>query len=99
MVANLKSFEITNHLFHSITSTCRLSSFQQHWSKLDTAGDLHPQARFGHAACCIVGPLTGPEHPLLLVEGGCDKGVLNDMWVLDIDGCAWNEVRKLKCMI
>ena len=67
----------------------------QHWSKLDTTSGPSPPTRFRHAACCIAGPLTGQEHPLLLVGGGFDGGVLRDMWVLDIDRCVWSEVSDL----
>ena len=53
-----------------------------------------PPARHQHAACCIAGPLTGQEHPLLLVGGGLgeDLSVLQDMWVLDVDREMWSEV-------
>ena len=53
-----------------------------------------PPARHQHAACCIAGPLTGQEHPLLLVGGGLGEAlsVLQDMWVLDVDREMWSEV-------
>ena len=54
--------------------------FSQHWTKLDTAGGPRPPARYEHAACCIAGPLTGQEHPLLLVAGG-RGGALKDVGV------------------
>ena len=69
--------------------------FPQHWTKLDTTGGL--RRRDSHAACCIAGPLTGQEHPLLLVGGGWDGNVfsiLKDMWVLDVDR-VWSEVSGL----
>jgi len=67
----------------------------QHWNKLDTTSGPSPPTRFRHSACCIAGPLTGQKHPLLLVGGGFDGGVLRDMWVLDIDRCVWSEVSDL----
>ena len=66
--------------------------FPQHWTKLDTPGGPRPPARESHAACCIAGPLTGQEHPLLLVGGGLRGDVLKDMWVLDVDRGVWSEV-------
>ena len=69
--------------------------FPQHWTKLDTPGGPRPPARESHAACCIAGPLTGQEHPLLLVGGGLRGGVLKDMWVLDVDRGVWSEVSGL----
>ena len=68
--------------------------FSQHWTKLDTTGGPRPPARYEHAACCIAGPLTGQEHPLLLVAGG-RGGALKDMWVLDVDRGVWREVSGL----
>ena len=71
--------------------------FPQHWSELDTTGGPRPPPRCSPACCCIAGPLTGQEHPVLLVEGG-DASVdglwsaYDDMWVLDIDKGVWNEV-------
>ena len=65
--------------------------FLQHWSKLKISGPK-PPARSSHAACFIAGPLTGQEHPLLLVVGGYGIKVLQDMWILDIDGKEWKEV-------
>ena len=80
-------------------------NFPQHWTKLDTTGGPRPPAREFHAACCIAGPLTGQEHPLLLVGGGysgsvpCEcvagESALKDMWVLDVDRGVWSEVSGL----
>ena len=69
--------------------------FPQHWTKLDTTGGPRPPARDSHAACCIAGPLTGQEHPLLLVGGGYSGDDLKDMWVLDVDRGVWSEVSGL----
>ena len=71
--------------------------FPQHWSKLDTTRGPSPSARYFHAACCIAGPLTGQEHPLLLVGGGLNNAldVFKDMWVLDVDRGVWSEVSGL----
>ena len=69
--------------------------FPQHWTKLDTTGGPRPPVRGGHAACCIGGPLTGQEHPLLLVGGGYGGGGFKDMWVLDVDIGVWSEVSGL----
>ena len=71
------------------------SSLPQHWTKLDITGGPRPPARYDHAACCIAGPLTGQEHPLLLVGGGGFSGILKDMWVLDVDRGVWSEVSEL----
>ena len=73
---------------------CGSIDFPQHWTKLDTTGGPRPPVRSSHAACCIAGPLTGQEHPLLLVAGG-RGGALKDMWVLDVDRGVWREVSGL----
>ena len=56
---------------------------------------------YGHAACCIAGPPTGQEYPLLLVGGGLDQAlcVLKDMWVLDVDRRVWSEVSELISLV
>ena len=56
-----------------------------------------PPARNSHTACCIAGPLTGQEHPLLMVVGGEGDGlkVFSDMWLLDVDKGVWSEVGML----
>ena len=74
---------------------CVSLDFPQHWTKLDTTGGPRPPARSSHAACCIAVPLTGQEHPLLLVGGGYGGGALKDMWVLDVDRGVWSEVSGL----
>jgi len=58
---------------------------------------VRPPARSVHAACCIAGPLTEQEHPLLMVVGGYDGGVcvLGDVWLLDVDKGIWTEVGRL----
>ena len=53
---------------------------------------IKPEARSLHTACCIAGPLTGQQHPLLLVIGGSNKSTLGDVWVLDVDHKTWNKV-------
>ena len=62
---------------------------------MDTQGHS-PRARWGHAACCIAGPFTGEEHPLLLVDRGyTDQGVaLRDIWMLDVERGIWNKASK-----
>ena len=63
----------------------------QHWTKV--VGGNKPPARDTHAACCIAGPLTGQEHPLLMVVGGWSgREVLGDVWLLDVDKGVWSEV-------
>ena len=53
-----------------------------------------PPARFNHTACCIAGPLTGQEHPILMVAGGGGgiSQVFSDVWLLDVDEGVWSEV-------
>ena len=74
-----------------------LHGFLQHWTKLDTTGCPRPPARHQHAACCVAGPLTGQEHPLLLVGGGLGEAlsVLEDVWLLDVHRGMWSEVSGL----
>ena len=62
---------------------------------MDTTGGPRPPARGSHAACGIAGPLTGQEHPLLLVAGGDAQSAFKDMWVLDVDRGVWSEVSGL----
>ena len=83
-----------------IVYMCVCFDFPQHWTKLDTTGGPRPRARSLHAACCIGGPLTGQEHPLLLVGGGFDGDldVFKDMWVLDVDRGVWSEVSGLSAV-
>ena len=72
-----------------------MCSLLQEWILLDVSGGRKPSGRSGHAACCLVGSLTGQEHPLLVVMGGLDKAstILDDVWLLDIDGRRWKEVK------
>ena len=65
----------------------------QNWTKLKVTG-VQPRNREYHAACCIAGPLTGQEHPLLMVVGGMreDMRIVNDVWILDVDESHWTEV-------
>ena len=70
-------------------------SLLQEWTLLDVSGGPKPSVRTRHAACCLVGPLTGQEHPLLVVVGGLEiLTVLDDMWLLDIDGRRWKQVKR-----
>ena len=57
-----------------------------------------PHARNHHATCCISGPLTGQQHPLLMVTGGAPEVSTDpaaDVWLLDVDGGVWNEVSEV----
>ena len=63
----------------------------QHWTKV--ACEKTPPGRESHTACCIAGPLTGQEHPILMiVEGGKEVEVFSDVWLLDVDKGVWSEV-------
>ena len=70
-----------------------MCSLLQQWTLLDVSGSPKPSERLGHAACCLVGPLTGQEQPLLVVVGGYSGAVLKDVWLLDIDGRRWKQVK------
>ena len=49
--------------------------------------------RYSHATCYIAGPLTGQQHPLLMMAGGVGiEGALGDVWLLDVDKWQWSEV-------
>lgn len=74
-----------------ITMIIFLCTHLQHWTKLKIAG-AKPPARCLHAACYIAGPLTGQQHPLLMVVGGSSDNRFGDMWLLDVDKRMWNEV-------
>ena len=70
-----------------------LNLFMQHWTRVKIT-EYKPPARSSHAACCITGPLTGQQHPLLMVVGGLDANYkpLDDVWLLDVDKGVWSEV-------
>ena len=56
-------------------------------------GEPWPGERADISACCLN---YGEDNPRLLVFGGLDKdrNVLRDMWILDVNGGKWTEVRK-----
>ena len=63
----------------------------QHWMKVVSKNK--PPARCRHTACCIAGPLTGQEHPLLMVVGGWnERKMFSDVWLLDVDKRVWSKV-------
>ena len=74
------------------TTKLHLNMSMQHWTKV--ASGKKPTARSSHTACCIAGPLTGQEHPLLMVVRGAGDGwkVFSDVWLLDVDKGVWSEV-------
>lgn len=67
----------------------------QHWTKLKVT-EVMPPERLSHATCCIAGPLTGQQHPLLVVVGGFGVTELGDVWMLDVDNGVWSEVSDRK---
>ena len=75
------------------TAKLYLNMSMQHWTKVGIG--KKPPTRSGHTACCIAGPLTGQEHPLLLVVGGVGRKALSDVWLLDVDKGVWSEVGML----
>ena len=82
------------------TTKLYLNMSLQHWTKVGS-GKKKPHARYLHTACCIAGPLTGQDHPLLLVVGGDAGGwdVLSDVWLLDVDKGVWSEVGMLYLIV
>ena len=77
------------------TTKLHLNMSLQHWTEVGS-GKKKPPARSSHTACCIAGPLTGQDHPLLLVVGGHTAwDVLSDVWLLDVDKGVWSEVGML----
>ena len=59
-------------------------------------GEPWPLERADISSCCLN---YGDDHPRLVVFGGLDKDatkVLTDMWILDVDGGKWTEVRMAK---
>ena len=65
------------------------------------ASQKRPPARDSHTACCIADPLTGQDHPLILVVGGRAGvwDVLSDVWLLDVDKGVWSEVGMLYLIV
>ena len=61
-------------------------------------GEPWPEGRSSHATCCLN---YGDDHPMLLVSGGVNTSdkVLDDMWILDLEGRRWTEVRKSVCLV
>ena len=68
--------------------------FIQHWTKLNIS-QAQPPARSHHTTSCIAGPLTGQDHPILMVVGGYGVGD-DDVWMLDVDKRIWSEVSVLQ---
>ena len=67
---------------------------------MKVASQKRPPARSSHTACCIAGPLTGQEHPILMVVGGWNvKKALSDVWLLDVDKWVWSEVGMLYLIV
>ena len=75
------------------TAKLYLNMSIQHWMKVGIGEK--PPVRNWHTACCIAGPLTGQEHPLLIVVGGFGPKVFSDVWLLDVDKGVWSEVGML----
>ena len=77
-----------------------LNVSMQHWTKLGIIGNK-PPTRCYHAVCCIAGPLTGQQHPIVMVVGGWDddQKVLGDVWLLDVDKRLWTEVNTLHTLL
>ena len=71
--------------------------FLQRWTEVKVSGP-RPLVRNSHAACCIAGPLTGQQYPVLMVIGGwyTDTSALDDVWLLDVDKGVWSEVSILR---
>ena len=65
----------------------------QHWTKLRVS-KVKPPVREYHATCCIAGPLTGEQYPLLMVVGGWGYilKILGDVWLLDVETGVWSKV-------
>ena len=74
------------------TAKLYLNMSMQHWTKVGIG--KKPPVRYCHTVCCIAGPLTGQEHPLLIVVEGLGGGmkVFSDVWLLDVDKGVWSEV-------
>ena len=60
-------------------------------------GVPQPVGRRNHGACCLN---YGEDNPKLLISGGLkgNNNVLGDMWILDVNGGKWTEVRMLDYM-
>ena len=43
-----------------------------------------PVGRVFHSSCLLAGPLTGHQHPVVVVVGGWDnnKDTLSDLWIM-----------------
>ena len=80
------------------TTKLYMNMSMQHWTKIFSG--KKPPARDSHTACCIAGPLTGQEHPLLMIVGGWNGGmVFRSLWLLDVDKGVWSEVGMLYLIV
>ena len=50
-----------------------------------------PVGRAYHSSCLLAGPLTGHQHPVVVVVGGEDNNILNDLWIMKREQ-KWKEV-------
>ena len=52
-----------------------------------------PVERVNHSSCLLAGPLTGHQHPVVVVVGGWDNNVdtLSDLWIMKRDQ-TWKKV-------
>ena len=66
----------------------------QHWTKLKVSG-AKPPARNSHTTCCIAGPFTGQQHPVVAVINGNIGGPVGDVWLLDVNSGVWSKVSTL----
>lgn len=56
-----------------------------------------PAARFGHATVSLYDPDKDPEHPALVLVGGCSHcDIHNDAWLLSVNNLEWRKVRKFE---
>jgi len=76
----------------SMASCIQLDISLQHWTTPNVSGEK-PPPRYSHTTCYIGGPLTGQQHPMLMVVGGHGKqAALGDLWLLYVDKLLWSEL-------
>ena len=79
-------------LYVSTSSCCYTGP---NWTALEVPGNLQKNPML---PIVLLVPLSGQEHPLLLV-GGCSRGAVQEMWVLNVDRGVWSEVSGLICLV
>ena len=70
-----------NKRYTTVVSAC-IPSYRNGPYYIDVSGGPKPRVRYDHATCCLVGPLTGQEHPLLVMVEVAQSSMTFGYWTL-----------------